>query len=204
MLKYSGQRGLETWRNIACNILRNVFLWRLLHAASIRYIEDWKKDATLPAILRTTCFSGGGYTLHHYEQRGPETWFQHRLQYCAQLVSVEVATCCTLRVMRTGNVVFNLLCNIEYSIFQWRWLHASTLRKTRTKNMVQHCPKFCAQHFSVDSLHAANIACNIVCSGGGYTLQTLSATKTGNMVPLLVPLLSPAPPPTPQRFSSCF
>ena len=29
---------------------------------SIRYIEDWKKDATLPAILRTTCFSGGGYT----------------------------------------------------------------------------------------------------------------------------------------------
>ena len=100
----------------------------------------------------------------------------------------------TLRVMRTGNVVFNLLCNIEYSIFQWRWLYASTLRKTRTKNMVQHCPKFCAQHFSVDSLHAANIACNIVCSGGGYTLQTLSATKTGNMVPLLVPLLSPPPP----------
>ena len=63
---------------------------------SIRYIEDWKKDATLPAILRTTCFSGGGYTLHHYEQRGAKTWFQHRLQYCAQLVSVEVATCCNI------------------------------------------------------------------------------------------------------------
>ena len=110
--------------------------------------------------------------------------FQWRLQHAA-----------TLRVMRTGNVVFNLLCNIEYSIFQWRWLHASTLRKTRTKNMVQHCPKFCAQHFSVDSLHAANIACNIVCSGGDNTLQTLSGTKTGNMVPLLVPLLFPPPPP---------
>lgn len=146
------------------------------------------------AILRTTCFSGGGYTLltsnedrkHGFNIASNivRSLFQWRLQHAA-----------TLRVMRTGNVVFNLLCNIEYSIFQWRWLHASTLRKTRTKNMVQHCPKFCAQHFSVDSLHAANIACNIVCSGGGYTLQTLSATKTGNMVPLLVPLLSPPPPP---------
>ena len=119
--------------------------------------------------------------------------FQWRLQHAA-----------TLRVMRTGNVVFNLLCNIEYSIFQWRWLHASTLRKTRTKNIVQHCPKFCAQHFSVDSLHAANIACNIVCSGGGYTLQTLSATKTGNMVPLLVPLLSPPPSPHPTEVFELF
>ena len=108
-LQHSGKRGLETWRNIACNILRSVFQWRWLHAAalstsrtgkrmqhclqysaqrvsvematccSIKYIEDWKKDATLPAILRTTCFSGGGYTLHHYEQRELETWFQHCL-----------------------------------------------------------------------------------------------------------------------------
>lgn len=156
---------------------------------------------------------------------------QHCLRYCVQHVSVEVATRCiitsnedrniasnivrslfqwrlqhtaTLRVMRTGNVVFNLLCNIEYSIFQWRWLHASTLRKTRTKNIVQHCPKFCAQHFSVDSLHAANIACNIVCSGGGYTLQTLSATKTGNMVPLPVPLLPPHPPAHPTEVFELF
>ena len=77
----------------------------------------------------------------------------------------------TLRAMRTGNLVFNLLCNIEYSIFQWRWLHSSTLRTARTKNMVQHCPQYYAQHVSVDSLHAANIACNIVCSGGGYSPQ---------------------------------
>jgi len=111
--------------------------------------------------------------------------FQWRLQHAA-----------TLRAMRTGNLVFNLLCNIEYSIFQWRRLHASTLRKTRTKNMMQHCPQFCAQHVSVDWLHAANIACNIVCSGGGYTLQRYMPRKLETWYPYSL-LFSPPPPPPP-------
>lgn len=116
---HSEQRGLETWRNIGCNILRSVFQWRLLHAAALGASTTGNLVSTLPTMSCAKCFSGGGYTLKHYlqrgkqycaqhfviggchtlehnEQRGQETWFQHCLQYCARRGSVEVATCCNI------------------------------------------------------------------------------------------------------------
>ena len=170
-LQHSGQRGLETWRNIACNILRSVFQWRLLHAAALNTSRTGKRMQHclqycvqhVSVEVATRCIITSNEDWKHGFNIASNivcSVFQWRSQHAA-----------TLRAKWTGNLVFSLLCNIENNIFQWRWLHASTLRKTRTKNMVQHCPQFCAQHVSVDSLHAANIACNIVCSGGGYTLQ---------------------------------
>lgn len=104
----------------------------------------------------------------------------------------------TLRTMRTGNLVFNLLCNIENSISQWRWLHASTLRTTRTKNMVQHCPQYCSQHVSVDSLHAANISYTLcaVEEATRFNVKCHEDWKHGNLT--RSSSLPPAPPPLPQ------
>ena len=148
-----------------------MFQWRLQHAAALSTSRTGKRMQHclqycvqhVSVEVATRCIITSNEDWKHgfnIACNVVQSVFQWRLQHAA-----------TLRAMRTGNLVFHLLCNIEYSIFQWRWLHASTLRTARTKNMVQHCPQYSAQHVSVDSLHAANIACNIVYSGGGYSPQ---------------------------------
>ena len=185
------------------HILRSVFQWRLLHAAALSTSRTGKRMQHclqycvqhVSVEVATRCIITSNEDWEHDFNIGcnvVRSVFQWRSQHAATL----------LRSVRIGNLVFSLLFNIEYSIFQWRWLHASSLHTTRTKNMVQHCPQYCSQFVSVDSLHAANIVCNIVCSVGGYTLQRLETWYPYSL------LFSPPPPfpptPTPRTFSSCF
>ena len=66
----------EDWKHgfkIACNIVRSVFQWRSQHAATLRATRTGNLVSTYCATLNTACFSGRGYTLQHYAQRGLKT-----------------------------------------------------------------------------------------------------------------------------------